>query len=636
MSELAWRFPLLDGGEEHGINNSGIATFKGSELYDNLAREICQNSLDAKAPCEETVIVEFNSCTLKKAHHTALLQLDSIMTACEDYWREKSEPKLEAFLEEAKGKLSREDIEFLVISDYHTKGLSGSRVKDVRQKSVWRALTHSSGVTQKEQGSGGSYGIGKNAPFACSSFRTVFYNTYALDDGEKAFQGVARLITHFQDGKATQGVGFFQNTSRQAPIFGEDTCLLRDQFARTAPGTDVIIAGFKKTSSWEEDIEKAILSNFFVAIIDKKLVVKINGKTIDNTTIQSRLKYYSKLEKESGGTDTKITTIMEFYSAVTDVDHIVAHGSIIEENDVVLYIKSDKDYSKSIAEMRSIGMVVRIRHKHIFTRYAAVMIVRDGKLNDLLKDIEPPQHNNWDPDLIDEESNPVKNKRAKDIRAKLIRWTNDKIVECCRSDSPDEIDLDVASAYLPYDEDDAALGTDNDEKQDKSPDSINTVGEVTSSITRTRTKKITAQKVKGNKRDDYHPANETQGGKGHGQGGTPDPNGPDGVKAPMPGQTAVNIPKVLTQRIMQMPAASSYRVALMLENDCPIVHLSLKAIGDDDTKEDITIKGYKIDKKKVIFNSAVLTLYNIKGNTPYEIFLFLEYSDKMRLELLVY
>ena len=118
MGELAWRFPLLDGGEEHGINNSGIATFKGAELYDNLAREICQNSLDAKAPGEETVIVEFNSCTLKKAQHTALVQLDYIITACEDYWREKSEPKLEAFIEEAKLKLSREDIEFLVISDY--------------------------------------------------------------------------------------------------------------------------------------------------------------------------------------------------------------------------------------------------------------------------------------------------------------------------------------------------------------------------------------------------------------------------------------------------------------------------------------------------------------------------------------
>ena len=46
----AWRFPILDGGKKQGINDSGIATFAGSELYNNLAREICQNSLDAKDP----------------------------------------------------------------------------------------------------------------------------------------------------------------------------------------------------------------------------------------------------------------------------------------------------------------------------------------------------------------------------------------------------------------------------------------------------------------------------------------------------------------------------------------------------------------------------------------------------------
>ena len=634
MSELAWRFPFSDGGEEHGINDGGIATFRGSELYDNLAREICQNSLDAKAPGEETVIVEFNSISLKKSHHSALVGLDTIIRDCEDYWSEKSEPKLTAFLTEAKEKLAREEIDFLVISDYNTKGLSGSQV-DIRQKSVWRALTHSSGVTQKEQGSGGSYGIGKNAPFACSSLRTIFYNTYALEDGVKAFQGVARLVTHFQNGQPTQGVGFFQNVETQKPIFSNDTCLLRDQFARTKCGTDVIIAGFKKTATWEDDIEKAILSNFFVAIIRKKLVVKINGRVIDHTTLQSRLKHYSDIEHKTNSKDKKITTIMEFYSAVVSFDHEI-YGSILEENDVLLYLKKDDKYSKSIAEMRSIGMVVRIRHNHIFTRYAAVMIVREGALNDLLKNIEPPQHNKWDPDLIDAESNPDENKHAKTVRTKLISWANDQIIEYCRSELPDEIDLEGVGAYLPYDDDDASLGSENTE-ENKSPDSTNTITNAPKSIkTRTQTKKLTAKKVKGQKNEDYEPTNEVGGGKRYGLGGTEDPNGPDDVKAPAEGDKSVVVPKVIMQRIMQMPAASSYRVALMLENDCPVVHLSLKAIGDDGTKETIAIREYKLGKKKSPVNSNTVTIRDMKANTLYEIFLFLEYSEKMLLELLIY
>ena len=61
MSEISWRFPKLDNGAEQGINDGGIATFKGSELYSNLAREICQNSLDAKQEGKDTVVVEFKT-----------------------------------------------------------------------------------------------------------------------------------------------------------------------------------------------------------------------------------------------------------------------------------------------------------------------------------------------------------------------------------------------------------------------------------------------------------------------------------------------------------------------------------------------------------------------------------------------
>jgi hypothetical protein len=196
--------------------------------------------------------------------------------------------------------------------------------------------------------------------------------------------------------------------------------------------------------------------------------------------------------------------------------------------------------------------------------------------------------------------------------------------------------LDVASAYLPYDEDDSSLGDDRNDSEEKSPDTTNDVGTPKTTKVRTRTITLTAKKVKGNKNDDMDPSNEEHGGKGHGSGGEEDPNGPDDVKAPVPGDKAVNVPKVLTQRIMQMPASSTYRVALVLEEDCPVVHLSLKAIGDDGTKEKITIKDFKIDKKKTSINSSVVTLRDIKGKTQYEVFLYLEYSEKMLLELLVY
>lgn len=627
----AWRFPILDDGAEQGINDSGIATFKGSDLYNNLAREICQNSLDAKAPGQKFVIVEFNSLTLKKNDFAPLVELSQVFKDCRAYWKDKMEPKLKSFLEEAEAKLNADNIHFLVIRDFNTTGLGGAKAP-MRQRSVWRALTHSNGVTDKPQGSGGSYGIGKTAPYACSSFRTVFYNSYAKEDGIKAFQGVARLITHLQNDEATQGTGFYQNTADKAPIFAEDDCAFRDVFHRDTYGTDVIVAGFKQTATWAEDIEKAVISNFFVAIANSKLVVRIDSLEISAKNLGDRIKYYADKEAASADKEKRITTILEFYQAITNPDHEIS-GSIIENDDAVLYIKKDDKYSKSIAQMRSIGMVVRTRHHNIYTRYAAVMMVRDGKLNDLLKRIEPPTHDKWDPGILEDDT--AAQSEAEKYRRNLIRWMNDEIVKCCRSDTPDEIDLDVAKAYLPFDEDDKALGGDEPES-DVSPDAASSFGSPTAKKTNVRKVSLTAKKVKGIKDDDSDPHNETGGGRGRGHGGTADPNGPDDVTAPVPGKKSVNAPKVMRQRIIQMPSPSLYRVALRLEEDCPKANIAIKAIGDDGRKENLTIVEYKMDKKKHTVNSNQMVLTNLKADTPYEIFLTLEYSEKMKLELLVY
>ena len=63
---------------------------------------------------------------------------------------------------------------------------------DEEYNSPWCNLTKSQGASDKSGSNGGSFGIGKFAPYACSAFRTVFYST--LDrDGISAYQGVARL-----------------------------------------------------------------------------------------------------------------------------------------------------------------------------------------------------------------------------------------------------------------------------------------------------------------------------------------------------------------------------------------------------------------------------------------------------------
>ena len=67
MLETGIRFPLLNGGQEQSYTSNDIENFKGEELFDNLAREIIQNSLDAPNPdSEEPVKVVFQMKYLKK------------------------------------------------------------------------------------------------------------------------------------------------------------------------------------------------------------------------------------------------------------------------------------------------------------------------------------------------------------------------------------------------------------------------------------------------------------------------------------------------------------------------------------------------------------------------------------------
>ena len=43
---IEWKFPHNGFGQVRGVSDAGIETFTGTEIQ-SLAREICQNSLDA-------------------------------------------------------------------------------------------------------------------------------------------------------------------------------------------------------------------------------------------------------------------------------------------------------------------------------------------------------------------------------------------------------------------------------------------------------------------------------------------------------------------------------------------------------------------------------------------------------------
>ena len=140
---IKWRFPSNDHGENKGINDSGVATFRGTPLK-SLAREICQNSLDAAR--EKTVRVDFNVFSLPMSEVPGIEYLKDVFGRCLDFWGMQKAVTTKEFYTNAISVSNGEECSILRISDFNTIGLTGTSGEI---NTNWTNLTKSSGASDK-------------------------------------------------------------------------------------------------------------------------------------------------------------------------------------------------------------------------------------------------------------------------------------------------------------------------------------------------------------------------------------------------------------------------------------------------------------------------------------------------------
>ena len=272
---ICWNFPSNNDGKISGISEAGIETFRG-ELLKSLAKEICQNSLDAVLDSKKRVLIEFKLYNIPLKEDRRISGLEEIFNLAKNYWQ--GNEKTIRFLEKAEKNFKKEKIRVLRISDYNTTGLTGS---DKKKNSTWNNLVKSTGVSDKTGSSGGSYGIGKSAPFACSDLRTLFYNT--LDkDGLEAFQGVANLVSFEKEDIVTQGTGYYGNSKDNTAIRNMDSF---GAYTRKESGTDIYIIGFLDDEEWKKKVVEAILENFLISILNDNIEIKVEDILINKENL---------------------------------------------------------------------------------------------------------------------------------------------------------------------------------------------------------------------------------------------------------------------------------------------------------------------------------------------------------------
>lgn len=228
---------------------------------------------------DKPVIVEFELLHAKRESIPDVDDLQNAIKKC--YESNKDEPDAYNFFKKAYETLAQSHVNVLRISDYNTRGLEGS---DTCEKGTnWSRLVKESGSSNKGKSSGGSFGIGKSATFACSDLRTVLYSSLDIN-GLKSNFGVARLIS-FDDEELgwTTGVGYYSEDNRFIAIPG--LISLDENYQRLESGTDIYILGMCMSENPEKEFIEAVLMNFLVSLIKGKLVVNVQGNTISKDSL---------------------------------------------------------------------------------------------------------------------------------------------------------------------------------------------------------------------------------------------------------------------------------------------------------------------------------------------------------------
>ena len=163
-----WFFPSTDGGQENGLDNTDVEHFKEKPIL-SLAREIVQNSIDARIKeSNKPALVEFKMFNMDPRNLPGYDEIIQNLEYCIDYWKEMESEKTVKSLNEILTYYKQSKICCLRISDFNTTGLVGVYRK---QHSSWYKLIRGSGISDKNNDSGGSKGIGKFASFSNSILR---------------------------------------------------------------------------------------------------------------------------------------------------------------------------------------------------------------------------------------------------------------------------------------------------------------------------------------------------------------------------------------------------------------------------------------------------------------------------------
>jgi hypothetical protein len=474
--EVGWEFPVDDADQWEGFNNPGIEHFRGNP-FGSLAREIIQNSLDA--PSGTPVSVAFE---LREISADEIPGLEQLKETVQRAAKANESRKATDFFATAQKLLRAKTIPVLSIKESCTTGIRGP----CENGTPYFAFMKATGVSKKEMHDDdtglGSYGIGKFAPFAVSQLRTVFVSTVYQDgkSNRQLTQGKA-LLTSFVDarGKTHQGTGYWGVRRNCMPVEGpqSDHKWLQRSTKPTdiarALGTSFHVLGFNAVGNWNKILIASVLENFFGAIWRGKLAVQVEKELITRETINELFEQpgWDEYLKRMKGEPEAFNNARFFLGALVGTEEVFVDSQENRELGLCeVRISVGEQMPKRVAILRN-GMFITDQMDHLkrfgdYKEFVGVVECQNKKGNELLRDMEPPLHNDFEPDRLPPDE------QAKGRRAllELGRWVRDMLKRHARDPIADVSDVRELADYFADDSPD-------DESSEKGEE-VNPVGAI--------------------------------------------------------------------------------------------------------------------------------------------------------------
>ena len=427
-----WRFAGNNYTAENGLDTADMETFKRDPIA-SLARETCQNSIDAKKEGEKKVKIEFKSFEIPRDKIPGYDRLRGEIENCKSY--KEGQKDYEQLVQMLKA-ISKDTISCLRISDYNTTGLFGDK---------FYLLTKGSGITDKTGNTGGSKGIGKFASFVASSFNTVFYSTYT-QDGERKSLGISKLCSApmIDTDEKTIGTGYYGINMKNDPI--TEQLSLEEGYSRETSGTDLYILGFKKEENWKQQILSMLLDSFIVAVYKDELEIVVDDIKVNSQNLKEIV------ENDNIITKNLRKSIISQNLLICEGEGVYAKEfDILGYGNVKVFVKGFGRENSDLAT----NNCIMIRYPYMKIKAitgisnipcSAMCIIEENQLNSELKDVENPQHTDWEPKRKDDEA---LRSEIRNILYQLKKQIIDFVIEVLSSSETEELDIEGAGNFLP-------------------------------------------------------------------------------------------------------------------------------------------------------------------------------------------